>query len=671
MKAITCLIICFGALLCLAGCGSSQSDFTAISSADSSSDAGVSGQTATVTLQSELVLNKAISSDISSIVFTTKSSSGATVFQSAAVEKTPVIKVEVPVESKHLQLDYLDASQATKEIWGSPLPDLKPGDEVIIRQPNPERLDNLASLEILGPSRIPPGRTQFRAQATFSDGTVKEVTNSVTWAGGVSPDGIADFTGQTSQTVIRVTASLGSLNATKSALVLPIATQGLPFLLAGGRTSDAPVSSLTLNGYAETRPVFVFSNFADGVIREVTPQCVLTSQQPNVFTVDSRRRLVSVAQGSGPLTVRLGRQSISIPVQVLDRPSLSVFENVSETLQSVTDLTRPLLLHDMNGDGRADLVAFPTGDVSKLSIAPTDGEGFGPSSSVELPFTNSPEARPLLFAGNVSGTTRVGTIGPFLAVGCSNSNTVAVITRGRSGFSVSEFNLGSPAVELSQMPFSSDTAVRERLLARSAEGRVRVIEVGVGGSTDITVPDLQNADRLVGIRNGRGNALVAGRGNALRVHSLNGSSIVSSTTLSLPTGSSLTDLRTVSDARGTGFDVLAQSGSTRSLFRYRVNNDVTSNSLGGFTTSRVDGLPSDAVLTPYSIVHGSERLFNIVTSSSGVPHLALDDRSEPLDSYATLQVNPFAAGDLNADGFDDLVILEGSTLRVLLLGRTL
>lgn len=658
------------ALLLFSGCGSSASYVPAVSgSGDSGSDG--SSQTATVTLQSQLVLNRAISSNISTITFTTKSNTGATLFQSAPVEKTPVIKVEVPVDSKHLQLDYKDSSAQTKEIWGTPLPDLKAGDEVIIRQTNPDPVANLTKLEILGPSRIPAGLTQFRAQATYSDSSTRDVTNSVTWGGGARPDGVVDFTGQFVQTSVRVTATFGGLSASKSCLVVPESPRGLPFLLSGPSTSDAPVKSLTLNGCGDVRQLFVYSDFTDGIVREVTPECSFANLQPDVYLVDSRGLVRSINQGSTSISIRFGRNAIQVPLQVVDSPSLSVFGNPRESSQALTGTAGPLLIQDMNGDGLGDLITFAsTGsgvDVSKVQISVGDGRGkFAAPGSATLPFSNGAGVTPVVFGGNIAGVTNQGVIGPFLAVGCSNSNSLAVVMRVRAGFSAFDVSLDSPVSEISMVPFSSDTTTRERLLVRTTSGSVHLVQVRIGSpsAADLVVPELKVDDKLIAIRNGRGNALVRGRSAELAVLPFTGTSVRSGDILTLPTGSTLVGMSSVVDANVLGFDALAQNGSGRSLVRYRLADAF----VGGFTNSQVSGLPADAVLHPYTLNCGTERIFNIVTAAVGVPLLALDNRFEALNGLATLQTNPFAVGDLNADGFDDVVVLEAGNLRSLLMG---
>lgn len=663
--AFSVLFSCFIALL--GGCGSSSDVATSSLSNGSTASPPLSGETSTLTLRSEVILAKAIETDISSIKFTTTDSKGEVLFASAPVEKESVLKVEVPVESTHLKLDYLDASEKLKEIWGSPLPPLKAGGEVVIRQPNPDSVEGVLKLDIITDSEVFIGLHQFRAEVTYNDSSVRDVTNAVTWGPGIGPDGVADLSRRQPSSNFTATAAFGPFTAARTVRLQELRPTGpisVRTTLSGGS-----VSSLSLAGCGEQSQLFVFSNFADNVVREVTASSVFTVADNRVVTVDRRGRITAVGQGSTTVRVDCARlPSFSLRVVVKDDLAQSIFGNRNELVQSVGNLAGPLLIQDMNGDGFGDLITFAsTGgnvDMSRVFIHPGDGEGrFSSPSAVGLPFSGGVGVGPVVFAGRVSRSNALGVVGPFLSVGSTNSTTLVTVLRGRDGFTTQTTTLGAPPTALSQVPFSQDSNTAERLLVRTRDG-VEFTQVGSGFSNRVNVGGLLSTDLVVSVSNGRDASLVVGKAREMQILNWNGNSTSLSDVEALPDGTQLVDLKPVQDSVVRGFDALVQSGSGRSLLRY-AKADATASS---FSLSRVNGLPAQTVITPCLIRCESDRYFNIATSAVGNPLLVLDSSFQALTGFQILNTGRFTAGDLNEDGIDDLVAVDGRQIRVYLLG---
>ena len=668
MRSLTFRVLLFCLLALLGGCGSSSDVATSSFSNGTAPISQLSGETSTVTLRSEVVLAKAIETDISSIKFTTTDSKGEVLFVSAPLEKEAVLKVEVPVESTHLKLDYLDASEKLKEIWGSPLPPLKAGGEVVIRQPNPDSVEGVLQLDIITDTNVLIGLHQFRAEITYNDSSVRDVTNAVTWGPGIGPDGVADLSLRQPSSNFTATAAFGPFTATRTVRLQELGPTGpisVRTSLSGGS-----VSSLSLAGCGEQTQLFVFSNFADNIVREVTASSVFTVADSRVVTVDQRGRLTAVGQGSTTVRVNYARlPSFSLRVVVKDDLAQSIFGNRVESAQSVGNLAGPLFIQDMNGDGLGDLITFAsTGgnvDMSRVFIHPGDGNGrFAAPSVVALPLSGGAGVGPVVFGGRVSRSNALGVVGPFLSVGSTNSSTLVTVLRGRDGFTTQTTILGAPPVALSQVPFSQDSNTAERLLVRTRDG-VEFTQVGSGSSSRLNVAGLATSDPVVSVSNGRDASLVVGKARELQVLTWSGNSTSLSDAIPLPSGTQLVDLKPVQDSVVKGFDALVQSATGRSLLRY-TKADATASS---FSLSRVDGLPAQAVLTPCLIRCDSDRYFNIATSAVGSPLLVLDSTFQALTGLQILNTSRFTAGDLNEDGIDDLVAVDGGQVRVFLLGE--
>lgn len=663
--ASSVLLSCFLALL--GGCGSSSDVATSSLTSGSTPSSPLSGETSTLTLRSEVILAKAIETDISSIKFTTTDSKGEVIFSSAPLEKDSVLKVEVPVESTHLKLDYLDASEKLKEIWGSPLPPLKAGGEVVIRQPNPDSVEGVLKLEIITDAEVLTGLHQFKAEVTYNDSSVRDVTNAVTWGAGIGPDGVADLSLRQPSSNFTATAVFGPFTATRTVRLRELGPTG-PISVRTS-LSGSSISSMSLAGCGEQTQLFVFSNFADNIVREVTASSVFTVADNRVVTVDQRGRMTAVGQGSTTVRVNYARlPSFSLRVVVKDDLAQSIFGNRAESVQSVGNLAGPLLIQDMNGDGFGDLITFTsTGgnvDLSRVFIHPGDGKGrFSSPSAVALPFSGGAGVKPVIFAGRVSRSNTLGVVGPFLSVGSTNSSSLVTVLRGRDGFTARATTLAAPPMALSQVPFSQDSNTAERLLIRTRDG-VEFTQVGSGVSNPVNVGGLLSTDLVVSVSNGRGASLVVGKAREIQILNWTGNSTSLSDTEALPNGNQLVDLKPVQDSVVRGFDALVEGGSSRSLLRYAKTDATTSS----FSLNRVDGLPAQAVLTPCLIRCDSDRYFNIATSSIGSPLLVLDSSFQALTGLQILNTSRFTAGDLNEDGIDDLVAVDGEQIRVYLLG---
>lgn len=668
MRFLPIFYVLFCLLISLGGCGSSSETVTSSASVGTTPAPQLSGETSTLTLRSEVVLAKAIETDISTIKFTTTDSKGDVLFSSAPLEKNSVLKVEIPVESTHLKLDYLDASEKLKEIWGSPLPPLKAGGEVVIRQPNPDSVEGVLKLDIITDTNVFIGLHQFRAQITYNDNSVRDVTNAVNWGSGIGPDGVADLSQRAPSSNFVATAAFGPFTAARTVRLQQFRPVG-PITV---RTSlnTGSISSLTLAGCGEQSRLFAFSNFADNVVREVTASCVFTSADNTIVTVDQRGLITAVGQGTTVVRVDFARlPSLNLPVTVKDDLAQSIFGSRIESSQALGNLAGPLLIQDMNGDGLGDLITFAAAganvDMSRLLIHPGDGRGgFKSANVVGLPFNSGAGVSPVVFGGRVSRPNSLGVVGPFLAIGATNSSTLVTVLRGRTDFTVQTTSLAAPPVSLSQVPFSQDSNTAERLLVRTRNG-VEFTQVGSGFSNSLNVAGLAASDLVVSVSNGRNSSLVVGKARELQVLSWNGTSTSPADIITLPNGSQLVDLKPVQDSVVRGFDALVQAGAGRSLLRYARTDAVSSS----FSVTRVDGLLASSVLTPCLIKCDTDRYYNIATSGAGNPLLVLDSSIQTLTGLQLLNSGRYTAGDLNENGIDDLVVFDGGEVRVFLLGE--
>lgn len=406
----------FIGIVCGMGCGGSNSADPLASSAQTGQTVNPQSEvvfTLESTLDASPVNAKSIDSGTSVLKFNTFDSSGKQTSSSEPLEVSPKISVRIPADTVQVQIEYLDPSLTLQEVWGTPFPPLDPETEFVVRNTNPDPTTGVTRVEVTGPELVPfriP--TQFQARAFYQDGSSRVVTNSATFAvdgqsraipnGLFNPDSFV-----ANETRVKVTASFGGVTSNGiAARVAVVKPTGAPFFTDS--SGDFNLASLILEGFGVRAQLRAFSNFEDGVRREVT--YALGYRTTPTGIVDVNRLGQATAFDSGTTTVE--GQILDVPgTAVLDvtveRGLLETIYDEVQTLPTNINGLSPIYgLADLNGDGRTDIagllsantsfdpsegVSFPSeADFTRLAIYLGNGDGtFQSPRFVALPFTNS------------------------------------------------------------------------------------------------------------------------------------------------------------------------------------------------------------------------------------------------------------------------------------------
>jgi hypothetical protein len=148
---------------------------------------------------------------------------------------------------------------------------------------------------------------QFAATGTYSDGSTKTITSSVSWSSSVasvasiSSGGLASgaSTGTTT-----ITAALGSVSGTAVLTVQPTLVS----------ITIAPVNPSVKVGL--TLQFAATGNYSDGSAQDLSNSVTWTSNKPGVATINSSGLATGVAKGNATIKVKLGGNTSSIVLSV-------------------------------------------------------------------------------------------------------------------------------------------------------------------------------------------------------------------------------------------------------------------------------------------------------------------------------------------------------------------
>src|SRR5437016_5224199 len=76
-------------------------------------------------------------------------------------------------------------------------------------------------------------------------------------------------------------------------------------------------ANLVLSGPRSVQQLVVTARYADGAVRDLTPLCTYSIDQP-IVALDQTGMVVAAKNGTATMTIQAGQQSIKLPVAVKD-----------------------------------------------------------------------------------------------------------------------------------------------------------------------------------------------------------------------------------------------------------------------------------------------------------------------------------------------------------------
>lgn len=157
---------------------------------------------------------------------------------------------------------------------------------------------------------------QFTAAGTFSDGSVEDITASVTWASSmnkmvsIAPGGLATARALGS---VAISATSGSVTASTAATVQ---TAALSFITI--RPANKKIAQFTSQQFQ------AIGTYSDGSTHNVTGKVAWTSSDTTVATIGNRGLAKALSPGSTTITAKLGSIAASTTLKVTNAVIVSI-----------------------------------------------------------------------------------------------------------------------------------------------------------------------------------------------------------------------------------------------------------------------------------------------------------------------------------------------------------
>jgi trimeric autotransporter adhesin len=215
-------------------------------------------------------------------------------------------------------------------------------------------------------SSVPKGEThQLNAIGTFSDGSQKTITDSVTWS--VAPTGIATISatglvkGQTVGSAT-VTAHLDSIRRSDP---LTVSAATLVSIAVSPQSPSLPKG--------ETRQLTAVATFSDGSQKAITDSATWSVAPPGIVTVNATGSVTAEAVGSATVTAGLDSVHESDPLTVSPPVLVSIAvapANSSIMLGTTEQLTATGTYSDGSTQNLTNSTTWSSANSSMVSISP-------------------------------------------------------------------------------------------------------------------------------------------------------------------------------------------------------------------------------------------------------------------------------------------------------------
>jgi uncharacterized protein YjdB len=174
------------------------------------------------------------------------------------------------------------------------------------------------------PGIAPATTLKFYATGTYSDGSAKDVTSTVTWTSSNTTVATIIATGTTAGLATGVAVGSTTITATLGAVSGNTTMQvAVPATLLS--ITLTPTTPTTVTG--ATLQFTVTGNYSDGTIKDVTSSAAWTSSNTSVATINASGLATPVAAGSTTVTAVVGNLSQGTVMTVKALSSLAVTPN--------------------------------------------------------------------------------------------------------------------------------------------------------------------------------------------------------------------------------------------------------------------------------------------------------------------------------------------------------
>jgi len=304
-------------------------------------------------------------------------------------------------------------------------------------------------------------QAQLKAQGTFTDGTSRDVTNTVTWSSSspnvvvIGPGGVAQAKGVGTANVI---AALGPVSGAQA---LTATAAALNAITVSSSQSPLPVGT--------TAQLTASGTYSDGSAQDLTAAVRWTSSSPYVVAISPAG--VAQAKGVGTANVIAALGPVS-GAQVLTATAAALITITVSSPQSLLPVgtTTQLTASGTYSDGTAqDLTASVQWWSSSQQIVAVNSAGVASAIAIG-------SARVVATSGSVSGSTLLA-VSPaaLVSVNVSPQNSLIPIGHKQQLSAIGSFTDGTTYDLTSYVNWASDNA---QIVAVDAHGMAFAVNVG-------------------------------------------------------------------------------------------------------------------------------------------------------------------------------------------------
>jgi hypothetical protein len=205
---------------------------------------------------------------------------------------------------------------------------------------------------------------QFRATATYNDGTTADVTSQATWTSSDSAVATLDASGLAKALTPGQTTVSAALNGSTGSTLLTVSSATLQSVTV--TPTDPAIAIGTKQAFAAT------GNFSDGSTQDLTAQATWSSAATNVASIDASGVASGSAAGSSAITALLSgiSGSITLTVSAAEIASI-VIQPAATTIAKGTSqqFTAQALFNDGTSQDVTDQVTWASSDQALATIS--------------------------------------------------------------------------------------------------------------------------------------------------------------------------------------------------------------------------------------------------------------------------------------------------------------
>ncbi|MEW6283939.1 MAG: Ig-like domain-containing protein, partial [Candidatus Eremiobacterota bacterium] len=341
--------------------GCSDSANLANGGAGGAAPAPAPGTEATIVVRH--TLTRAITPNITDLRFSGFDSAGNLVFGPLTLARIAEARVLVPVTVTRFQIEYLQGIVVVGIFTANVT--LTPGGTFVIDDPAWTDVSGLLALAVTPADPTAPAGTavQFVATGTFSDGSMQDLSGSVTWTSSNPTAATVNASGLANALAAGATTVTASLNSVSGSTTLNVTAATLASLAV----TPAPLNMVS----AQKQQLTATGTLTDGTTLDLTALVTWSSTNPAVVNLTPAGQAIALGLGSATLTASSGAVTGSTSATVTATGLVDFRATRAVSVGTAGEAVVAAESGDFDGDGIDDLVSSKTPNRISVRLSST------------------------------------------------------------------------------------------------------------------------------------------------------------------------------------------------------------------------------------------------------------------------------------------------------------